>query len=139
MSRINLVWFARGISRDVDFPPSFGLELAFFALFFSFPFCEALVEGLFPEPETERWGGSGRELALSLLAATACIAEPSTDFPISFGRIIEVGLGIRLFGPLVEPVSSLRTVTFSCLAASGKALIDSFFVVVGLVGCSLLA
>lgn len=38
----------------------------------------------FTDPsETTRCGGLGRELALSLLAVTACSADPSTDLPIS--------------------------------------------------------
>jgi hypothetical protein len=51
-----------------------------------------------PEPDTVRCKATGPELAFNLLAATACIAEPSIDFPINLGRSIVVGRGIRLVG-----------------------------------------
>lgn len=87
MSRMSFVWLARGKRRELDaFPISF-VELALFLLF-SLSLCGWTATGLFPEPETERCGGNGRELALNLLAVTACIAEPSTDLPISFGLSI---------------------------------------------------
>ena len=59
-----------------------------------------VVTFFFPEPDTVRCNRTGPELAFNLLAATACIADPSIDLPINFGRSIVVGRGIRLVGSL---------------------------------------
>ena len=54
------------------------------------------------------------ELARFRLAATACIAAPSTDFPINFGLRIVVGLRILLVG------TPAKEGAFSTASVSGK-------------------
>jgi hypothetical protein len=90
MSRRYLFWLAGSVTCEPEvFVGSFAINSLFFlgiALFLSFSFCGAVTVGLLTEPETVRCGGFGRELALNLLAVTACIADPSTDFPMSWKR-----------------------------------------------------
>jgi hypothetical protein len=49
------------------------------------------------------------DFARALDAATACIAAPSTDFPMSFGRRITAGLAILLTGAGIRSPFSDRS------------------------------
>lgn len=109
------------------------IDSRFFALCLSLSLrAPLLTDGLLPEPETVRCGGFGREEALNLLAVTACIAEPSTDFPMSFGRSMAVGLGIRRFGPSGTALVSSFIIVFSGLTVSETVLSVLDWVVWGL-------
>ena len=57
-------------------------------------------------------------LALAREAATACIAAPSTDFPMSFGRLMKVG---RLARGLDDPIPLAE---LPLCASPGRALED---------------